>query len=127
MSKHEETFHVNKGYKLALVFFIPFHCFQNRNLGCNFQTLLARKQGLAHPYFLYENESLRHCLSYDLRRMATFVVLEVWFFQVVRFLGGPFFLRSRVWVRVRFLERCPSFCLFYVCSTRQIKSQNQSI
>ena len=29
--------------------------FQNRNLGRNFQTLLAQKSGLAHPLFLYEN------------------------------------------------------------------------
>ena len=56
MRKHEEAFHVNKGCKLANTFFIPFRCFQNRNLGCNFQTLFAGKQGLAHPYFLYENE-----------------------------------------------------------------------
>ena len=63
--------------------------FQNRNFGWNFQTLFARKRGLAHPYFSYENESLRHCFSYDLRRMATFVVLEFWFFQGVRFFSGP--------------------------------------
>ena len=80
MCKREETFHVNKGCKLVIFFFIPFPYFQNRNLGCNFQTLFARKRGLAQLYFLYENESLRHCVSYDLRRMATFVVLEVWFF-----------------------------------------------
>ena len=30
--------------------------FQNINLGCTFQMLLARKRGLAHSYFLYENE-----------------------------------------------------------------------
>ena len=61
MRKHEDTFHSNNGCKLAIVFLIPFRCFQNRNLGCNFQTLFARKRGLSHPYFLYENESLRHC------------------------------------------------------------------
>ena len=58
MRKHEETFHVNKDCKLTIVFFIPFRCFQSRNLECNFQTLFARKRGFAHPYFLYENESL---------------------------------------------------------------------
>lgn len=31
-------------------------------------------------------------------------VFEVWFFQRVSFLEGPFFLRSRVWVLVRFLQ-----------------------
>ena len=124
--KHAETFHVNKGCKLAVVVFIPFRCFQNTNLGCSFQTLFARKRGLAHPCFLCENESLRHCLSYYLRRMAMFLVVEVRFSQGFRFLEGQFFLRTRFRVWVRFLERCPSFCLFYVCSTRHIKFQNQN-
>ena len=64
--------------------------FQNRNLRYIFQTLFALKQGLAHLYFLYENELLQNCLSYDLRKMATLLVLEVRFFQQVRFLGGLF-------------------------------------
>ena len=85
MCKHVETFHPNKGCKLARSFLYQFHCFQNRNLGCNFQKLFARKRGLAHPYFLYEKESIRHCLSYDLVRVSTFLVLEVHFFQGVRF------------------------------------------
>ena len=55
MRKHAETFHANKGCKLTIFFFIPFRCFQNRNLGCNFQTLFARKGGLAQPLLLYEN------------------------------------------------------------------------
>ena len=62
LRKHAETFHSNKGCNLAIVFLFQFRRFQNRNLGFNFQTLFARKRGLAHPYFLYENESLRHCL-----------------------------------------------------------------
>ena len=85
MRKHAETFHTNKGCKLAIVFLNQFRSFQNRNLGCNFQTLFARKRGLAHPYSLYGNKSLRHCLSYYLRRMATFLFLEVRIFQGVRF------------------------------------------
>ena len=36
--------------------------------------------------------------------MATFSVFEVWCFEWVRFLGGPFFLRSMVRVQVRFLD-----------------------
>ena len=94
MHKHAETFHANKGCKLEIVFFV-----QNRNLGCNFQTLLARKRGLLHPFFLYGNESLRHYLWYYLKRMATFLILEVRFFQ-----GARFFLRSWVPVRVRFFD-----------------------
>ena len=112
-------------------------CFQNRNLRYTFQTLFAQKPGLAHPYFLYENESLQHCLSHyiaesaleppsgfehgtpglgiqrlnhqaiapwDMGQMTTLLFLEVRFFQRVRFLGCPFFLRSRARVRVRFLD-----------------------
>ena len=51
MCKHAETFHANYGGKFAIVIFIPVSPFQNRNLGCTFQTLFARKVGLAHPYF----------------------------------------------------------------------------
>ena len=68
MRKHAETFRANKGCNLAIVFLYQFRRFQNRNLGCNFQTLFARKRGLATPYFFYENKSLRHCLLYYLRR-----------------------------------------------------------
>ena len=94
--------------------------FQNRNLQCTFQMLFARKQGLAQPYILYENESFRHCLSYDLRKM-TFLVLEVLFFQRVPFSGGLFFPTSRAQTRAQFLDdaieigdaevgRCYLFC-----------------
>ena len=36
-----------------------------------------------------------------MRQMVKFLVLEVWFFQHFRILGGPFLLKSRVRVRVR--------------------------
>ena len=72
-------------------FLYQFRCFQNRNLGCNAQMLFTRKRGIAYYYFLYENQSLRHCLSYYLRRMTTFFVIEVRFFEGVRFLGVCFF------------------------------------
>ena len=85
MCKHAETFHGNKDCKLTIVFFMQFHIFQNRNLGCNFQTLLERKQGVPYTYFLYENESIRHCFSYYSRKMAAFLVLDFWLFQGVRF------------------------------------------
>ena len=45
MRKQAETFHANKGCKLAIVFFIRFRYLQNRNFGCNFQTLFAGKRG----------------------------------------------------------------------------------
>ena len=72
-----------------LSFLYHIRRFQNRNLGCNFQTLLAWKRGLAHPFFLYEKESLRHYLWYYLRRMATLLIFEVRFFQGVCFSLGP--------------------------------------
>ena len=71
-------------------FSYQYRYFQNRNLGCNFQTLFVQKRSLAHPYLLYENESFRHCLSYYLRRMATFLVLEVRFFEGSVFRGSVF-------------------------------------
>ena len=64
---------------------------QNRNLWYTIQTLFEWRRVFAHPCFLYENESFHHSLSYDLWQMATFWVLEVQFFQQLRFLGGPFF------------------------------------
>ena len=44
------------------------HFYTKRNLGNTFQTLFAQKRGLAHRDFLYENKSLPHYLSFDLRR-----------------------------------------------------------
>ena len=89
MLKYAEKFHYNKGCDMTIFFFIPILLCQCRDLGCNVQTLFSRKLDLAHPNFLYENESLRHCLSYYLRRMATFLVLEVRIFGGVRFFSGP--------------------------------------
>ena len=52
--KHAEMFHANKGCKMAIVFFIPVSRFsKKKNLGCNFQTLFARKRGPACFYILY--------------------------------------------------------------------------
>ena len=45
-----------------LCFLYQIRRFQNINLGCNFQTL-ARRRGLAHPCFLYENEPPRYYLK----------------------------------------------------------------
>ena len=66
--------------------------------------LFSRKRGIAHSYFLHENESLQHSFSYELRQMAMFLVLEIRFFQRICFLDGQFFLRSRVQVQFRFLD-----------------------
>ena len=39
-----------------------------------------------------------------MRQMVTLLGLKVMFFQRVQFLEGPFFLRSSVGVRIRFLD-----------------------
>ena len=72
-----------------LSFLYQIRRFQNKNLGCNFQTLLARNLGLAHPFFLHENECFLHYLWYYLRRMAMFLILEVRFFQRTCFSSSP--------------------------------------
>ena len=59
-----------------LSFLYQLRRFQNRNLWYTFQTLFEEKLGVAHPYFLYGNESFQHSLSYDLKQMATFSVFE---------------------------------------------------
>ena len=102
MHKHAETFHNKKGCKLTNIWFLyQLRRFQNGNFWYVFQTLFAQKRGLAHPYFLYKNESPQHCFSYDLRKMEKCLVLKA-IFQRVLFLVGLFFLRSRVWVRACF-------------------------
>ena len=60
MSKHAETFYANNVCKLVIVIFIQF---QNKNFWYTFRTLFARKRGLAHFNFLYENESHQYCIS----------------------------------------------------------------
>ena len=59
--------------------------------------LFYKKMRACTPCNLDEDESLLHCLLCDLKKMATFLVLEVRFFQTVRYIEGPFFLRLRVW------------------------------
>ena len=100
---HAETFHSNKGCKLSFLY--HSRRFQNRNLGCNFQTLLARKRGLAHPFFLYENESLQHYPWEECLRRMLFEKNDNLFnpWGPV-FLSSPFFLRSWVPVLVRFFD-----------------------
>ena len=72
-----------------LLFLYQLRHFPNRNLWYTFQTLFALKRGLVHPYFLYENESLQHCLSYDMKQMATFLGLVVQLFERAPFFSGP--------------------------------------
>ena len=82
-----------------LVYDKHFWFFRNRNLVCNFQTLFARKRGLAHPYFL---------IWKWITSTLSFILLErndnVFSFRGSVFPRGPFFLKSRVRVRVRFWD-----------------------
>ena len=80
-------------------FYTNFAIFKTEICGTFFQRYLQEHEAF-DLYFLYKNESLQHCLLYDLRQMATFSVFEVWFFCRVRFLEGSFFLRSRVQIQV---------------------------
>ena len=76
MFQHVESFHVNIVRKLPIVVFKPAFLFKP-NFWYIFQTLITKKRGVAHPYFLYENESIHHYLLYSLRKMVTLLVLEV--------------------------------------------------
>ena len=105
-------FNPSKGYKLVIVVFISTSLsgFQNRNLWYNFQVLFVRKRGLVHPYFLYENESLQHCLSCDFRQMLTVFGLAIRLlgdsngsgFQRICFLSG---LASESWSTFQMMLR----------------------
>ena len=94
MRKHAETFHSNKGYKLAIIVFIPASLYQH-------QTLVTQKHGLMHSFF-YKNELLKYYLSNYMIQIAMFLVLGVRFFQRIRFLLGPFYFRSIF--RVHFID-----------------------
>lgn len=104
--------------QLSLLY--QLRCFQNKNLWYNFQTLFARKCGLARPYFLNENESLQHCFSYGMMQMTMFLVRSFNFWAL--FTGfshgslvsteSPLFLRSRVRVRAWFLDNTLDGCFW---------------
>ena len=53
MRKYTETFHAAQGYRFQLSFLHQLNCFQDRNLWHFFQTLSARKRGMAHPTFVF--------------------------------------------------------------------------
>ena len=96
---------LKRAANLQSSFSYHFTVFKIEILGAIFKRDLHENKALhTRTFYMKMNHFDIHCLSYGLRRMATFVGLEVWFFQGVRFLGDPFFLRSRVRVRVWFLE-----------------------
>ena len=78
MLKHAETFHANKDYKLAIVVFGITSLFSKQKFAVHLSNVICTKTRA--PLFLYENELLQHCLSYKMRQMAKFLVLEVRFF-----------------------------------------------
>ena len=65
MRKHAEAFHTNKGWKLAILFFIP--------------TLTFFK------CYFHENKALHTPTFYMKGKVAVFSVFEVQFFQLVRY------------------------------------------
>ena len=62
MRKREETFHSNKGCKLAIVFFIPISLFLKQKFRVQFSNVICTKTSSCTPLLFYENKSLRHCL-----------------------------------------------------------------
>ena len=73
MREHAERFMLIRAAKWRLSFLYQFRRFQKRNLGCNFQTLFARKHVLAHSYILYSILSYFITLS---RLKAVDVILK---------------------------------------------------
>ena len=87
MRKHTKTFHASKGFKFSVAFiptFSKIRRFQNRHLRYTFRIRLAEIQGLVHPYFLYENESLQYCIF----------LFFFFFFLFTLFRVGVFFNRN---------------------------------
>ena len=76
-------------------FLYQFRCFQNRNLGSNFQTLFARKRPL-----LFTWKWMNSTLSFILLEKND-NIFSPWGSVFPR---SPFFLRSRVQVWVRFWD-----------------------
>ena len=58
-----------------LLFLYQLRHFQNRNLWYTFHMLFKRKRGLAHTWFLNQNESVRNFSSNEIRQMTTLLVL----------------------------------------------------
>ena len=89
--------------------------------------LFSRKRGLAYLYFLHENDSLQHRLLHDLRQMTTFIVLEVRYFQRVRFLGSPFFqVQGRCRVFRWYRQKVITLLVIKLLSGREMYSPEQS-
>ena len=68
-----------------------FAVFKIEILDAIFKGYLHENEALHTPTFYIKMNHFGIIYSYDLRRMATYVFLEVWFFQVVRFTGVRFF------------------------------------
>ena len=91
MRKHAETFHTNKGCKLAIVFLNQFRSFQNRNLGCNFQTLLHENEALHTPTFYMEINHLDIVFHITWEEWQRFYSLRSGFSKGFVFRGSIFY------------------------------------
>ena len=100
-----------------LSFLYQLRRFQKRGFPYTFQTLFAQKQRLVYPYLkmdpLHKNGSFQHYISYDLRQIATYIILGIRFFQRLCFLGVLCFLRSKEWVRFLDDSIIKELSLFY--------------
>ena len=91
MWKHAEAFHEYKGYKLT-IFVLFTNCkkfFKIEICSTLFKRYLNKNEALQIPIFVYENESLQHYLSCDMRQISTILVLEIRFFSTGPFLEVP--------------------------------------
>ena len=101
MRKHTKTFHASKGFKFSVAFiptFSKIRRFQNRHLRYTFQTRLAEIQGLVHPYFLYENESLQYCIFFFFFFFFYLLYLELGFFLTVIYLTVANLAPLEIWI-----------------------------
>ena len=102
MRKHAEMFHCSKSYILTTVVSIPTSSFSKYKFVVHVSNVICSKGGLAHPYFSYENESLMNHIWLEKNGNVSSPCGAD--FPTDLFLRSPFFLGSRVRVRVLFLD-----------------------
>ena len=104
MCKHAETFHANKGYKLEFVDFIPNSLYSKYKFVVHFSNVICTKTRPCIP-LLFKWKWTTSTLSFIRLETNGNVFSPCGLvFLTGPFLRGPFFLRSRVRVQVRFLD-----------------------
>ena len=102
MRKYTETSHNKKGRKLQIVAFIANSLFSKKKnkFRMHFSNVICTKtRPRTSRHFIWKWITSTLAFMWFEKKMATVLVLKVRFFQL-----GPFFLRSRFWVQVWFLD-----------------------